>query len=589
MAYIKQLTSYEEQSSAQENIYPVTVGDAVINPSNKNSITQDLSKLYSYFGYIAIDNIKSLTVVLHDFKLYKNKRYKVTVIGTSGSIALFANTEDETRGQTLIQGINCGQSTIIIPDDNYPKISYYASSSNVQNIIISYEDSKDIPLINKDLIEINNNINSILTDIQTAFKGFGKIESIYTWSGAFITLAGNLQFGVEADCYKYKVSPNKTLYVEESLNEINIDFGMIMFRDASGNVLQVISTNDFIASNGIIKVPIPDSSDHAVIYCPKSNKTSLIVKTSDVKNIELIHELQDQVNQLLSKAATVWENKTILFWGDSITQMGQDYGTGIIDGHGTFPYQEPFGWNWQERFCSEMKFKEFYSRGIGSAMWTHSEYVAYIDNATGKLIKRPNPFVKFEDAPDIEGQTKVHFGLSDWDRIKAQIPEDIRAKIDVIFMFCTNSILTKDLVADFSANNNQDTAWATDTAFNKFGGDYNVLDHANAIISTIMKLQIWCPNAKIVIGTQLSGRGPVDGSNTANLNTAISQWESAQITKKVAGVMSIPCIDIYGTDGINPLNRHDYIADEVHPYKENGCKMLVSALCGGFNSLIPKL
>ena len=59
--------------------------------------------------------------------------------------------------------------------------------------------------------------------------------------------------------------------------------------------------------------------------------------------------------------------------------------------------------------------------------------------------------------------------------------------------------------------------------------------------------------------------------------------------KEVAQFMSIPCIDVFGTTGINNINSKDYITDGTHPYTIQGNKALARAVIGGLKGIIPKL
>ena len=78
-----------------------------------------------------------------------------------------------------------------------------------------------------------------------------------------------------------------------------------------------------------------------------------------------------------------------------------------------------------------------------------------------------------------------------------------------------------------------------------------------------MKLQEWMTNAVIVIMTTNSGRG-TQGELKPKIISNMT--EIADIVKEMHNLMSIPCIDVYGTCGINGLNRTLYITDTIHPY-----------------------
>ena len=89
-----------------------------------------------------------------------------------------------------------------------------------------------------------------------------------------------------------------------------------------------------------------------------------------------------------------------------------------------------------------------------------------------------------------------------------------------------------------------DTAWAADATYYN-GGDFNISSFKGAVASTILKLQIWCPNARLVFASPLSGRGTTSGVNmtepvytngftTKDYRDAIE--EVAEVAPQVAGL-----------------------------------------------------
>ena len=94
------------------------------------------------------------------------------------------------------------------------------------------------------------------------------------------------------------------------------------------------------------------------------------------------------------------------------------------------------------------------------------------------------------------------------------------------------------------------------------------------------------PNAVIVLMTPISGRGE---EGQLNIELTSRMTEIADAVKDVHNLMSIPCIDVYGTCGINGLNRTRYITDTIHPYSEDGSKMVARAVIGGMKSIIPNM
>lgn len=273
-----------------------------------------------------------------------------------------------------------------------------------------------------------------------------------------------------------------------------------------------------------------------------------------------------------------WAGKCIAFYGDSVTYIGQ--GTGTSMGHASSPYVADWGNNWQLYIAKYLGLKEFYSRGVGSAMYEYQNWVQYAHTETGYSGDRPYPFVSFDEAEEKEGFTKTHGYLAAWDRIKAQFPASIKDTIDAIFIMDSNSAsnhTTDDFQTPaFIEGATKDSDWAADNTYNVFGGDYDITTFAGAICSMIMKLQAWMPNAQIIIGSQISGRGDdsisgaARGENFTKLDEARRGMYCAEKTRKIAGMMSIPYIPVWETMSVNPLNRKGKISDIVHPYTKAG-------------------
>ena len=124
-----------------------------------------------------------------------------------------------------------------------------------------------------------------------------------------------------------------------------------------------------------------------------------------------------------------------------------------------------------------------------------------------------------------------------------------------------------------------------------FGGDYNIGTVRGGIASVVMKLQAWMPQAKIVLMTPISGVYETAGDLDGNFDNteAVNMKKLADTVLDIAFRMSIPTINIYGTDGINSLNRTDYIYDTIHPYTDSGCKQIARSIIGGLKGILPEL
>ena len=164
-------------------------------------------------------------------------------------------------------------------------------------------------------------------------------------------------------------------------------------------------------------------------------------------------------------------------------------------------------------------------------------------------------------------------------------PENIKDTVDMVFVMGGTNDGADDEAVEFIVGDKTDPEWAASGYYATYGGDYNISVLRGAIASTVMKLQAWMPNALVVIGTNLSGRGTAGEIGTS---LDVVEYNKAIIEKEMASRMSCPCIDVYSTCGINPWNRTTYIDDGVHPYLDEGKKMLGRTVACGLNGIYPK-
>lgn len=288
-----------------------------------------------------------------------------------------------------------------------------------------------------------------------------------------------------------------------------------------------------------------------------------------IKNDKLIIPEIEEMKNIIVRSD--WEGKTMLTYGNSITAIGN--GNGINLG-------------WQKYVCEKLGFTTHYGRGIGGQSYAWNEKV-WFANSDGTYNSR-NDGLSYSNCNDSDipaGCTKHRGAFCSWDRIKTMISDDIKDDIDLIFVKGGTNDTLDNTEYEWVKNSAIDEEWANATE-NIYGGDYNINTLKGGILSTIMKLQARCPNAVIVIGTPLSGRGITGEFSTDLIGT---EYEKSEIIKEVCGKFSTPVIDIFKTCGINPLNRLDFISDSVHPYLEEGKKMLARTVIGGLKNIMPKI
>lgn len=282
-----------------------------------------------------------------------------------------------------------------------------------------------------------------------------------------------------------------------------------------------------------------------------------------------------------------WFNSTISCYGDSVTA--------ICNGDFNYPFSDinfKNTWNWMLRIARFHSFTKAFGRGVGGqcfAFGAHGGSVAWVDEVTGEYVNRNDNYNydNYEGNVEIpEGCVAIRGSLSSWLRITKMYPASIKDSIDVILLQSHNDASqTSDLESepDFIENDTTDTEWAASSYYSTYGGDYNINTLKGGIASTIMKLQAWMPQAKIVLLTPISGRGTQSQLNKELSDTNMQKVQVA--VKDIHNLMSIPCIDVYGNCGINGLNRTTYITDTIHPYNQYGSARIASAINGELNRI----
>lgn len=269
-----------------------------------------------------------------------------------------------------------------------------------------------------------------------------------------------------------------------------------------------------------------------------------------------------------------WFNKIWAAYGDSIAAISN--GNSLETG-------------WAAYVNKIHGFNGFFGRSIGGQRFTWGKNggsVSFI-NEDGTFNSRNDSYNLDNYTGEVpEGCTAVRGAFCSWSRITAMFPESIKDTVDMVLILGGTNDTYDDNALEFVENDATDPEWAASEHYATFGGDYNISTLRGGIASTVMKFQAWMPNALIVIGTNLSGRG-----TTGKVGTSldITEYDKAVIEKEMASRMSCPCIDVYSTCGISPWNRTAYISDGVHPYTDSGKMMLGRAIAGGLKAIYPKM
>lgn len=307
----------------------------------------------------------------------------------------------------------------------------------------------------------------------------------------------------------------------------------------------------------------------------------------------------DAVEKGLTRIATAtksdWDGRTIGFYGDSITEF---YAKGDT-ANAVAPFSTETIYSWGVDWCTRtgiyFNFSQIRVRGIGGQRFAWQEtggWTCYINDETG--LQKSATYKSWpdgvEDCP--EGHTAVRGCACAWSRITNQFPASIKDTVDVVLIMFHNDTANADEINDtkleFINGDRTDEEWASSSYYAKYNGDYNIKTLRGGIASTIMKFQVWMPNAILVLCTPMSTNveSSIGNGTTVELDTK-KNYHLAQTVKEMAGRLSIPLIDVFATDGINSLNRTPFVGDSIHPGTVLGQQRLAMTIIGGLKNILP--
>lgn len=410
---------------------------------------------------------------------------------------------------------------------------------------------------------------------------------------------------------------SKTSEIKNSVQDLNGD--TLYVTDGEGNIVakidaEGVKTIDVVAQGKKLS-EMPNVSDMKIasilehfyedrlyVVDAQGNFVFLISKDG-------LHTIDVHCDTLFRKD---WYGKTMATYGDSVTAInnGNWESPYVFDNTEAGNGVALKNWMWGNRVASYFGFKKHYGRGFGGQWWKWNTDHKKSDGTYklgGDLCKFNTltgvggavsgtdvgggqyDYDDYLDNPSIitlaENEVACRGSLCSWNRIQTCFPENIKDTIDLIIIINHNDTVDEGDIS-WVDNSVVDTEWSTSGPlyYGKINGDYNIDTLKGAIASTIMKLQMWMPQAIIVVCTPISGKGA-----TGQLNkTGFGLYTAVAPTKDACLKMSIPCIDVFGTDGINGMNRTSYIADGIHPYTKDGSKMIARAIIGGLKCIEPK-
>lgn len=525
--------------------------------SNLINVTEDdmyLSFMATIYSEVDTDVVK--------LQVY-NQTKKEYVYDKTISIKTFA------QSYPVIVKVEKDNNYIIMIGKSACTAKYYVAfpflySVSVKPKLILFENDVDgeINLLKNDVVRIDSTIKSI-TDQELIYEDKNKYLGITTTFG---------------EC---PVKPNDvlTIFIQTEYSDLA---NFRLYTAGASEVTLLYESGNKDLSKGL-------QVDYVV---PNDYKYSAITfRTGVAGTISLLSVNKFVVKSNDNIAISDWAGKTHSSYGDSVTAINNG------DFEAPFILNKNSGWG--VMVAKYLGFSKSLGRGIGGqtfAWGSNGGSVAFI-NADGTFNSRNDSYNydNYDGNVEVpEGTTPVRGCSCSWLRIKTMYPEPIKDTIDVItIMYHNDYSLSYDPSSEnveFVESSEIDKEWKSSEYYSKYNGDYNIKTVKGGIASTIMKMQAWMPNAILVLCTPISGRMDSNaGADTIDTSLKSNMVNVAIAVKEVANIMSIPCIDVYGTDGINGLNRDKYISDGIHPYKLDGKKMVARAIIGGLKGIIPNI
>lgn len=296
-----------------------------------------------------------------------------------------------------------------------------------------------------------------------------------------------------------------------------------------------------------------------------------------VMGVSIPKKLSDLENDV---SISKWKDKNIVFYGDSITAQG-NFAQGITDNTTGFGYYAE----------KELGFNAIY-RGVGGQAFKRNNNTWYV-NSDGSYAGRYGQ----NGMTVAPSGTTTHLGyFSSWDRITNSIPLAKRTTIDMVIVcgghndFASVEDVKNDGVITggepkWISEDKKDAEWANSSFYK--GGDFDIDTFNGAIASTVMKLQLWCPNAIIVLATPFP-RWDLNTNQQMKMNN-LTFRQLCEIEIKVAEYMQIPVIDSNANCMINLSNFNENTQnDNTHP-NELGRKNFGRVFINAINDIYPKI
>lgn len=364
--------------------------------------------------------------------------------------------------------------------------------------------------------------------------------------------------------------------------------------DQKGNVIAKMS------KDGIKSVEVEDNSGHKLSQVPSGlvdfYDNAFVISDRDGNAIASFNRNGIKTTEIEANnvVANQWNGKVLATYGDSVTALNGG------DWEYPYPYSSKQA-KWGGKVADYFKFSKLYNRGIGSTTFNYYNdaggQVAWVKTDTGEYVNRNDNYNydNYIGSVNIPSDcTPIRGCGSSWLRITTMFHESFKDSVDVVLVMFHNDF-HQDMETECAwvEGSSKDAEWYASEYYQQYGGDYNIECVKGGIASVVMKLQAWMPQALIVLMTPISGVYINGNDEVKDLENSEStkMKQLADVVKEISYRMSIPCIDVYGTDCINTLNhkKDGLITDGIHPYSDAGCKKIARAIISGLNPIMPNI
>ena len=298
--------------------------------------------------------------------------------------------------------------------------------------------------------------------------------------------------------------------------------------------------------------------------------------------------------------ASQWNGSIVALFGNSITAQC----------NGDYEYE--FNNSWGGIFAQNVKLHKLFARGVGGQTYKWNDGAYYCKaGGTGGYVNRykvqdgqistsagqVSVTTTEEEKQAIEAvlgySIEIHRGcFCSWDRITSMFPPSIKNTIQAVcIMGGTNDFSGVEEIessgADgsleplWSAENQTDTDWKNAEGYYN-GGDYDVTNTWGGMASCLMKMQVWMPQAKIIVLVPITRKGV--NFNVPVNSVGATHQDLCQSVKSVADWCNVETIDM-NCCGINQFNIDAMLSDGVHP-SSNGQKRMGQYLAVKFNTMV---